>query len=138
MTDHKLPGTLFVALRRCAAWLILALGVVAASPSLAQHCTPTVTQGFAFGFTSSSETVQRPNSCNLLPCYEPQAGEVFQQVAAGCDPEFSSCPLRLPIPLTFPGNSQMPTNTHVRVFLFNQPSPPAENCTLPPGSNCSR
>ncbi len=103
--------------------LITCLGL-AGPPSSAQTCTDSAVPGTVIGFTPLPGDLTRPNSCNLLPCYKPKKADGPSLVVdPSCDALSGPCPVRARVALDFPGNSQMPTNTHVRVYWFGQGSP---------------
>ncbi len=119
------------------AWLgLLAL---AASPAAAQTCTDSTVPGFLIGFTPLTGDLTRPNSCNLLPCYKPELADgPTVEIDESCDALSGPCPVRARIALDFPGNSQLPTNTHVRVYWFDQATPDPGECLPPPlGGSCT-
>ncbi len=111
---------------------------LAATPAAAQTCSDSTVPGTLIGFTPLSGGLTRPNSCNLLPCYEPElAGGPTVEPDPGCDALSGPCPVRAKVALDFPGNSQMPTNAHVRVFWFDQATPDPGECLPPPFGSCS-
>ncbi len=109
-----------------------------AIPATAQTCTDSAVPGTLIGFTPLPGDLTRPNSCNLLPCYKPEKAEgPVVDVDPSCDALSGACPVRARVSLDFPGNSQMPTNTHVRVYWFGQGSSPVDDCLPPPFGSCS-
>ncbi len=117
--------------------LIACLGL-AGPPSSAQTCTDSTVPGTLIGFTPLSGDLTRPNSCNLLPCYKPEKTDgPSVEPDPGCDALSGPCPMRAKVALDLPGNSQMPTNTHVRVYWFGQGTPPVDDCLPPPFGTCS-
>ena len=52
-----------------------------------------------------------------------KAREAIVEIDPDCDALSGPCPVRAKVALDFPGNSQLPTNTHVRVYWFNQAVP---------------
>jgi len=94
----------------------LCLSLLSGLPAAAQHCTDSTVPGTLIGFSPLPGEIEKPNSCNLLPCYKPEEdGGAYLAVDENCDALSGSCPVQLRVPLKFPGNSQMPTNGHVRV-----------------------
>lgn len=118
--------------------IMICLGQLVALPAAAQHCTDSTVPGTLIGFTPLSGVIEKPNSCNLLPCYKPEEdGGAYPATDENCDALSGSCPVQLRVPLKFPGNSQMPTNAHVRVYWFDQAMPDEGACLPPPLGNCS-
>ncbi len=118
--------------------LIVCLGLLAGTPSSAQTCSDSTVPGTVIGLSPLPGDLTRPNSCNLLPCYEPElASGPTVEPDPGCDALSGPCPVRAKVALDFPGNSQMPTNTHVRVYWFAQGTPPTDGCLPPPFGSCS-
>ncbi len=116
----------------------LCLGLLAVLPAAAQHCTDSAVPGTLIGFTPLPGEIEKPNSCNLLPCYEPEEdGGAYLATDENCDALSGSCPVQMRVPLKFPGNSQMPNNAHVRVYWFDQATPGEDACLPPPLGNCS-
>ena len=85
----------------------------------AQHCLATV-PGIHVEYIEDDTLIPKPNSCNLLPCHKPE-----HTGTSGGEGE-------LRVGLRFPGNHQMPNNTHVRFYWFDTPEPFPGNCLPPP------
>ncbi len=125
---------------RSSSWTLISAIMLslAATPAAAQTCTDSAVPGTVIGFTPLPGDLTRPNSCNLLPCYKPEKADgPSVEVDEGCDALSGPCPVRARVALDFPGNSQMPTNTHVRLYWFGQATPPADECLPPPFGSCS-
>ncbi len=133
------PSSLTRLARRASALVLcLVVGVLLVSSAGAQSCTDSTVPGTFIGFSPWPGEIEKPNSCNLLPCYEPEEdGGAYLAVDDNCDALSGSCPIQLRVPLKFPGNSQMPTNGHVRVYWFNQGTPDPEPCLPPPFGSCA-
>jgi len=110
--------------------------LLAATPVRAQYCHDSRIRGTNIGLIPGAAGEDVPNVCNLLPCHEPQQdGAPRTEVTPpDCDGDERSCGVRITVPLVFPGNHQMDTNGHARIFWFGQGTPPPElSCDpLPP------
>src|SRR5688572_28782176 len=93
-----------------AAGLTLALGLpFAARAQLV--CSDATVPGVNVEYIEDDLLIEKPNSCNLLPCHKP---EHLGTSAVGNE---------LRVRLRFPGNHQFQTNNHVRFYWFNTPAP---------------
>lgn len=127
-------------IRRCVAGFGLLAALWAPAAARAQHCFPGDTPYGLIEFDPQPGEIVKPDSCNLLPCHQPEKnGEPYLRlVDAKCNPHQGSCAVQIRVPLKFPGNLQMPNNTHSHIYWFRAATPPSGNC-LPPelGGNCN-
>ena len=88
-------------------------------------CSDATVPGVFVEYIEENTFITKPNSCNLLPCHKPEHTGT------------STMGNKLMVGLKFPGNHQMPNNTHHRFYWFNQATPPEGNCLPPPYGNCN-
>lgn len=118
--------------------LCFGLLLLAVIPVEAQFCHDSTISGTLIGLTPGATGENVPNVCNLLPCHEPRQNGAprTELIPPDCDGDERSCSVRVTVPLVFPGNHQMATNNHARIFWFGEGTPPPATCLPPPQGNC--